>query len=156
MPVKPARLLTVIVAVPELPAWRVVELELGEMVKSPTPTVIVVVWESGPLVAVTATAYVPCVDELNAQFELAEPPEFKESIVGEQETDRPDTGLMASVRDTLSAKPPRLVRESVEVPLLPDWNATFAGPAVTEKSTTLTVTWTECETPPLFPVTVTT
>ena len=58
MPVKPARLLTVIVAVPELPAWRVVELELGEMVKSPTPTVMVVIWESGPPVAVTVTAYV--------------------------------------------------------------------------------------------------
>jgi hypothetical protein len=80
---------------------------------------------------------------LNSQLELVEPPESKGSIVGEHETDRPDTGLTDSVRDTLPAKPPRLVTESVEVPLLPDWKAILAGPAASEKSTTFTVTWTE-------------
>jgi hypothetical protein len=43
VPVNPARLLTVIVAVPELPTWRVIELEPEEIVKSPTPTVTVAV-----------------------------------------------------------------------------------------------------------------
>ncbi len=55
VPVKPARLLRVMVEVPELPACTVTVLGLDKMVKSPTPTVTVVVWESGPLVAVMVT-----------------------------------------------------------------------------------------------------
>ncbi len=56
VPVKPARLLRVMAEVPELPAWMVTVPGLAEMVKSPTPTVTVVVWERDPLVAVTVTA----------------------------------------------------------------------------------------------------
>ncbi len=55
VPVKPARLLRVIVEVPELPACSVTVLGLDKIVKSPTPTVTVAVWESGPLVAVIVT-----------------------------------------------------------------------------------------------------
>ncbi len=55
VPVKPARLLRVMVEVPELPACTVIVLGLDETVKSPTPTVTVAVWESGPLVAVMVT-----------------------------------------------------------------------------------------------------
>jgi len=55
VPAKPARLFTVTVAVPELPTWIIAELELDEIVKSPTPTVMVAVWDSGPLAAVTVT-----------------------------------------------------------------------------------------------------
>jgi len=51
VPVKPARLFRVTVEVPELPACTVRVLGLDEIVKSPTPTVTVAVWESGPLVA---------------------------------------------------------------------------------------------------------
>jgi len=67
------------------------------------------------------------VDELKVQVELADPPDVSETPDGEHETVRPIEGLTDSVSDTLPAKPPRLVREMVEDPLPPDWNATFAG-----------------------------
>jgi len=67
------------------------------------------------------------VDELKAQVELADPPDGSETPEGEHATVRPVVGLADSVSDMLSAKPPRLVREMVEDPLPPDWNATFAG-----------------------------
>jgi hypothetical protein len=67
------------------------------------------------------------VDELKVQVELANPPDVSETLDGEHETVRPDAGLADSVSDTLPAKPPRLVRETVEAPLPPDWNATFVG-----------------------------
>ena len=53
-PVNPARLLIVTVAVLELPACTMTEVGL-EIVKSPTPTVSVVVWDRGPLLAVIVT-----------------------------------------------------------------------------------------------------
>ncbi len=59
VPVNPAKLVRLIVAVFELPAWTVTEPGVDDIVKSPTPTVMVVVWESWPLVAVTVTVYVP-------------------------------------------------------------------------------------------------
>ncbi len=43
VPAKPARLVRVMDEVPELPAWTVSVVGLAEIVKSPTPTVIVVV-----------------------------------------------------------------------------------------------------------------
>ncbi len=43
VPVNPATLFRLIVAVPELPACTVTELGVDEMVKSPTPTVMVAV-----------------------------------------------------------------------------------------------------------------
>ena len=66
-------------------------------------------------------------DELKAQVELADPPDGSKTPDGEHATVRPFAGLTDSVSDTLPAKPPRLVREMVEDPLPPDWNATFAG-----------------------------
>ena len=59
VPAKPARLVRVMVEVLEPPAWTVSVVGLAEIVKSPTPTVIVAVWDSGPLVAVMVTVYVP-------------------------------------------------------------------------------------------------
>ncbi len=43
VPVNPAKLLRLIVVVPELPACTTTELGVEEMVKSPTPTVMVAV-----------------------------------------------------------------------------------------------------------------
>ncbi len=127
VPEKPARLVTVMMVVAELPACTVSVLVPDDMAKSPTPTVIVVVWLSGPLVAVRVTVYVPCVDELKAHVELAAPPDVNGKADGAHETVRPVEGLIVSVRDTLPAKPPRLVRVTVDDPLPPDWNATLVG-----------------------------
>lgn len=66
------------------------------------------------------------------QFELADPPELKATLVGEQTTDSPVDGLTDSERETLPVKPPRLVRATVDEPLLPDWNPTIDGFAVIE------------------------
>ena len=55
VPAKEARLLTVMVDVPELPAKTTTVPGLEDSVKSPTPTVMVVVWDRVPLVAVTVT-----------------------------------------------------------------------------------------------------
>ena len=71
-------------------------------------------------------------DELNVQFELADPPEPKATLVGAHDTDSPDDGLADSERDTLPANPPRLVSVRVEEPLLPDWKPTLDGFAVIE------------------------
>ena len=77
------------------------------------------------------TVYVPCVDELKVHVELADPPDDSDTLDEEHDTVRPVAGLTDSVSDTLPAKPPRLVTETVEDPLPPDWNATFAGLDVT-------------------------
>ncbi len=127
VPEKPARLLTVMMVVAGLPACTVTVLALDDTVKSPTPMVIVVVWLRGPLVAVRVTVYVPCVDELKVHVELAAPPDVNGKADGAHETFRPVEGLTDSVSETLPAKPPRLVRVTVEDPLPPDWNATLAG-----------------------------
>jgi hypothetical protein len=55
MPLKPATLSTVIDEVPELPAWMFTVVGLAEIVKSPTWTVTVAVWDREPLVAVMVT-----------------------------------------------------------------------------------------------------
>ncbi len=55
VPVKPATLLSVMDEVPELPTRVFTVVGLAETVKSPTPTVIVVAWDRGPLAAVTVT-----------------------------------------------------------------------------------------------------
>ena len=89
------------------------------------------------------------------QLELADPPDVKETLVGEHDTDRLGEGLTDSVRDTFPEKPPRLVRVTVEDPLLPVWKLTVAGFATIEKSTMLTVIWREWVSPPLEPVMVT-
>ncbi len=127
VPEKPARLVTVMTVVAELPAWTVSVLVLDDMVKSPTPTVIVVLWISGPLVAVRVTVYVPCVDEVKVHVELAAPPDVNGKAAGAHETVRPVVGLTDSISETLPAKPPRLVSVTAEDPLPPDWNATLAG-----------------------------
>ncbi len=55
VPVNPDKLLRLRAVVPELPTCRVTEEGFDAIVKSPTPTVIVTVWESGELAAVTVT-----------------------------------------------------------------------------------------------------
>ncbi len=94
-------------------------------------------------------------DEVKVQFELEDPPEVRAMLVGVQETDSPDDGVVDSERDTLPAKPPRLVSVKVDEALLPDWKPSVDGFAVIEKSTTLMVICIEWETAPLVPVTVT-
>ena len=71
-------------------------------------------------------------DELKVQFELEEPPADNDTLVGEQDSARPDAGLTDSVRDTFPVKPPRLVRLIVDVPLLPVRKPTVEGFAETE------------------------
>ncbi len=107
------------------------ELGLDEMVKSPTPTVIIVVWESGPLIDVIVTVYVPWVDELKVQVEVAEPPDVRETLLGVQDAERPVDGFAVSERATLPAKPPRLINVTVDVPFEPDWKPTVDGLAET-------------------------
>ncbi len=127
VPEKPARLLTVMTVVAELPACTDSVLALDDIVKSPTPTVIVVLWIRGPLVAVRVTVYVPCADEVKVHVELVAPPDISGKAAGAHETVRPVEGLTDSINDTLPAKPPRLVSATAEDPLPPDWNATLAG-----------------------------
>lgn len=132
VPAKPAKLVRVMDEVSELPAWTVSVVGLAEIVKLPTPTVIVVVWDSGPLVAVKVTAYVPWVDEVNVQVEVEEPPEVKETLVGPQETVRPVEGVTDCEMATVPEKPPRLARVIVDEALEPDWKPTVDGLAEIE------------------------
>ncbi len=73
----------------------------------------------------------PWVDEVNVQVEVAEPPDVKETLVGLQDKFRPVDGVTDEARLTLPAKPPRLVRVIVDVPLEPDWKPTVDGLAET-------------------------
>ncbi len=66
------------------------------------------------------------------QLEVADPPEVRVTTDGEQDTVRPDAGLTDSVRETLPANPPRLVRVTSDDPELPVWKPTVAGLAVIE------------------------
>ncbi len=68
---------------------------------------------------------------LKVQLELAEPPEETARLEGEHDIVKPD-GLATSARDTLPAKPPRLVMVKVDDPVLPVWKPTVAGFAVIE------------------------
>lgn len=131
VPVKPAWLLRTMEEMPEEPACIVTTLGLEEMVKSPTPTVNVVVWESGPLVAVILTVNVPWVDELRAQVEFAEPPDAKETLVGLHDTVRPVEGVTDAERPTMPENPPKLVRVIVDELLNPDWKPTLDALAAT-------------------------
>ena len=79
------------------------------------------------------------VDETNVQTEPVEPPEERVTFAGEQKTLSPLEGLTDSVRSIVPAKPPRLVKVTVEVPFTPDWKPTVAGLAEAEKSTTVIV-----------------
>ena len=86
--------------------------------------------------------------------EVAEPPDVRETLVGLQDTDKPVEGMTDSERATLPVKPPMLATLTVEVPLEPAWKPTVAGFAEIAKSSTSTMIWRECETPPLIPVKV--
>ena len=139
VPVKPEMLVRVRVALAGLPTCIIIKVELDENEKSPTPTIIVVVCESGLLVSVRMTVYVPSVDEMKVQTEPVELPEDKVTLVGEQKTTSPIDGFTDSVRSIVPANPPRLVKVTVEVPFAPDWKPTVAGLAEAEKSTTVIV-----------------
>ena len=127
VPANPAMLLSVMVDVPDPPALKLNVVGLDEIVKSPMPTRMVVECDSGPLVPVTVTVYVPRVEELKLHVDEAEPPEVKERIDGLQDALRPADGLIDCERLTLPANPPRLVNVMVEVPLDPDGKFTVVG-----------------------------
>jgi len=58
-----------------------------------------------PLVPTIVTVYVPGVDELKVQVELAVPPEDSARLVGLQPTPRPVNGDVDTERATVPAKP---------------------------------------------------
>ncbi len=95
----------------------------------------------------------PPVDELTVRVDVPEPPELRVTLAGFIEGVRPK-GETAVVSVADPENPPRLFSVMVEVP---DWPAKIiklAELAETEKSTTLTVTWTEWVREPLVAVTV--
>ena len=63
---------------------------------------------------------------------MEELPEARESVLGVQDTVRPIDGDTDSVRETLPAKPARLVTVIVEVALEPVWKPTVEGLAEIE------------------------
>ncbi len=92
---------------------------------------------------------------MNEHVELAEAPDATETLVRLHDTERPVAGLTDVESPTVPENPPRLEAVMVDEPLDPSWKVTVVGLADRAKSATLTVTWAVCETPLLFPVTVT-
>ena len=86
--------------------------------------------------------------------EVPDPFWVRVTLAGLVDAVRPEGDTLVE-REMLPAKPPRLFRLMVEVV---DWPAKIVmldEMEETEKSTTLTVTWTECVREPLVAVTVT-
>ena len=79
-----------------------------------TVTVVTVEWLREPLVPKIVTVYVPGVDELNVQVELAVPPEDRARLLGLQTTPIPVDGDPETERITLPAKPLMLAACIVE------------------------------------------
>jgi len=74
------------------------------------------------------------VEELKLQFELADDPDVRVTLVGVHEAVRPTDGV--TVLDTVSVptKPLRLVTVAVDVPVEPTGNVMVDGLTVTMKS----------------------
>lgn len=75
------------------------------------------------------------------------------TLVGLGEAERPDGEVVVRVMVPLNPFNPDTA--IVDVPGVPAWTESEEGFAEMLKSTTVTVTVTECESDPLFPVTVT-
>ncbi len=91
--------------------------------------------------------------ELRFRVEVPVPPAVRVTLAGLTETVRPE-GDTAVARDTVPAKPFRLVRVIGAVLAAPVMTVTLDGPERL-KSTTFTATVTAWESEPLVPVTVT-
>src|SRR2546430_9924643 len=121
-------------------------------------TVIVMEWESEPLVPVTVIVYPPigvlcCA--LTLSVEVLCPPEVKLTVELLSDVLGPEVGETTVERVTVPANPLRLVSVIRLVPDVPRGRLSDDGLMETEKSDTITRTETECDSDPLVPVTVT-
>jgi len=155
-PVKPFRLVAVIVDVPAAPPPMMPTLVgLAAIVKSWTVYVTMAVCDKFPLVPVAVTVYVPAEPEQESE-DVAEPPEGVVTLIGFKLHARPVDGDTDAVNDTAPLNPFRLVIVIVEVPAVPASALTEVGLVLIIKSgaaPTLYVTVAECEREPLEPVT---
>ncbi len=127
LPVKPLRLVRVIVEFPDDPCTMLKVVGLEDMLKSGPTTVTAVVAEldgDPPVpVPVTVIVYVPTGVELVVEIvrvDGAVPPAVKVTVLGLNEKVRPITGTVVdAARVTLPAKLFRLVTVMVEVAVLP-------------------------------------
>jgi hypothetical protein len=148
VPVKPLTAVTVIVDVAEVPAWTAAG-EVAAIVKLVTVKVVVVLWDSVPLVPVTVRVYVAAIVELQDTVAV---PEFV-TLVG---VIAPQVRLAGtvSVRLTVPVNPLRAATVMVEVAEVP--TVTAAGDVtVMVKSVTVKVTVAVWTIVPLVPVMVT-
>jgi hypothetical protein len=125
VPAKPFRLVRVMVDCEEEPEV-IVRLVGAETVKSVTLTVTWTDWDADPLVANTVTVYVPLVEELAVSVDVPVPPLVKVMLEGLMELVKPEGETLVE-RETVPAKPLRLVRVIVEVAELPDWAVRLVG-----------------------------
>ena len=99
------------------------------------------------------TVYVPAVEELTVRVELPDPPDGKLTLAGFAEPVRPE-GDTEVVNAMLPVNPPRLLRVMIEPLDWPEKMVRLVELEDMEKSTTLTVTWTERVREPLVAVMV--
>ncbi len=90
---------------------------------------------------------------MTVRVEVPEPLDVRETLLGLTDAVRPE-GDTSVARVTLPVKPPRLLRLIDEVPDWPAKTVMLAVPVEIEKSTTLTMIWTERVREPLVAVTV--
>ncbi len=152
VPVKPFRLVIVILDVPDAGAWTVKLGGLATILKSLTNTVTMTEWDNVPLVPVTLTLNVPTVEELTVKVDDADMP--RTIMVGVNDVVRP-VGETRAVSDTEPAKPFRLVVVTVEVPEEPTTIDKLGWTVDILKSSTWTVTIAWRDIPLLVPATVT-
>jgi hypothetical protein len=155
VPLKEIWLASLIVEVPEVPAFIVSVAGLAEMLKAcdTTLTFTVVACASEPLDPVMVTVYVLMAEDLNVQREEFVPARLR--VAGLHEAVSPGAGRTAGVSVIFPAKPFWLVRVMLEFAEKPVAKVTIAGLADMVKSTTVTVTVAVCDRTPLVPVTVT-
>jgi hypothetical protein len=154
VPVNPFVGLTVMVVVPELPAWIVSEVGFEEREKSGSDAVneAVAVCKTEPLVPVTVTVNVPLADAVHDRLEVP----VLGRLAGVRLQVRPVGGDSECVKVKLPLKPFWKVTVTVDTPLLPTVTGTLAGLVVNVKPEMRNwidaVVW---EREPSMPVTVT-
>ena len=121
-------------------------------------TVIVMEWESEPLVPVTVIVYPPigvlcCA--LTLSVEVLCPPDVRVTVELLSDVLGPEVGETVVERVTVPVNPLRLVRVIRLVPDEPRGRPSEDGLTEMEKSDTMTAMETECTSDPLVPVTVT-
>ena len=149
-PVSPSRPVTVIVAVPVLPAMVVTLLVPAVMVKSCIVKVTCAVCEMPLLVPVIVTEYAPADPE---QDKLLVPDAPRVTLLGDTVHVRPVAGETVLDRETVPVNPRTLVTTMVELPVAPAFTVTVDAETSRVKSWTVTVTVAVCVSDPLMPVT---